>query len=109
MNMLQHLLDTGILIEAVEFGKSDEFFLFSRRAGQRREHVTKLTPGQFRLVLAAMEGQGALLMDVIDELYEKHQQDYAIRFRESRLRIELRKLFGMPFSLVPLPGLPKAA
>ncbi len=109
MVMIQQILDEECMIEAIEFGCSDDFIMVFRRVGQRREQHTRLTLGQLRLLIAALGEQGRTLQDAIDDLYEEKGNEYNVLFRGKRLRVSLTRLLGHPCSLVWFPGLPGAA
>jgi hypothetical protein len=110
MNFLQQLLDERVMIEAVEFGHGSEFTLVSRFRGQRLERRRNITIGQLRILLAAMKSYGSVLQDMIDEMYERHREDYDLVYRGKRIRIEMSGLFGKPFTLLKAGfGLAEAA
>jgi hypothetical protein len=110
MKFLQQLLEEHIMIEAIEFGHGAAFTLVSRYRGQRLERRRTITIGQLRILLGAMRSYGRILQDVIDEVYEKHRDDYDLVYRDKQIRIGMAELFGKPFTLLNMDsGLPEAA
>lgn len=109
MNIMELLLEDGLILDAVEFGVAPGFIVILRRKGQRRHRIMHLTAGQLRLLFAAMSEQGKLLQDAIDHMYEKHRNDYDLLYRGKRLKLDLRKLFGRPYNLTGSSDISTAA
>lgn len=109
MNILEFLIEDGVILDAVEFGNDAEFTLISRRKGQRKQQIKRLTLGQIKLVFAAMSEHGRMLQDAIDEIYERHRSDYDTLYRAKRLRIELKRLFGRAYDFSGTAEFPQAA
>jgi hypothetical protein len=109
MSTLDLILDDGVILEAVEFGREAGYTLFSRRRGQRRQRLTQLTNSQLKLIFAAMQEKGRILQDAIDELYECYHDQYDVKYRGKKLRIDFSTLFGSGYQLDYPSGLLKAA
>jgi len=99
MNTLKVLLEDGLILEAIEFGREAHFTIITRLQGQRRYRMHRFTLNQLNMLLAAMEQQGESLASLIDEMYEYHRDDYEVQYKGKQLRIETKALFGHPYVL----------
>jgi hypothetical protein len=103
MNTLKVLLEDGLILEAIEFGREAHFTVITRLQGQRRQRIHRFTLNQLNMLLAAMEQQGETLANLIDEMYEYHRNDYEVHYKGKQLRIDTKSLFGNPYVLSEPP------
>lgn len=99
MNTLNILMEDGLVLEAIEFGRESYFTVITRLQGQRKQRTHRFTLNQLNMLLAAMDQQGEQLASLIDEMYECHRDDYEVHYKGKALRIETRALFGTPYML----------